>query len=88
MPAKCSFKTAPGGVANIWFFWKLNWQWSLLPLAPVLIGVVLFPPILIGLVLEFLVPTEAGSQSAKAGLGRNLSEGENSNVNFYESTRI
>ena len=44
-----------GQGANIWFFWKLNWQWSLLPLAPFLLTLALFPPILIGLVIGLLI---------------------------------
>ena len=44
-----------GPGASAWFLWKLNWQWSLLPLAPFLIILGLFPPVLIGLILWFLV---------------------------------
>ncbi len=36
-----------GSEARAWFFWKLNWQWSLLPLAPLAIAILaLFPPFL------------------------------------------
>jgi hypothetical protein len=34
-----------GWQARLWFTWKLNWQWLLLPLVPIL---VLFPPALLG----------------------------------------
>jgi hypothetical protein len=44
-----------GQGASVWFLWKLNWQWSLLPLAPFLIILGLFPPVLIGLILWLLV---------------------------------
>ena len=40
-----------GWRARIWFFWKLNWQWSLLPLAPVALALLAQPPVLLGLVI-------------------------------------
>ena len=52
---KVFVQNGAGQGANIWFFWKLNWQWSLLPLAPILLAVALFPPILIGLALGLLI---------------------------------
>jgi hypothetical protein len=44
-----------GPWARIWFFWRLNWQWSLLPLAPFLLVGVLFPPVLLGLIFWLMV---------------------------------
>ena len=52
---KVFVQNGAGQGANLWFFWKLNWQWSLLPLAPILLAVALFPPILIGLALGLLI---------------------------------
>jgi ABC-type polysaccharide/polyol phosphate export permease len=40
-----------GWPARLWFGWKLNWQWLLLPAAPVLLAVAVQPPVLIGLLL-------------------------------------
>jgi tetratricopeptide (TPR) repeat protein len=38
-----------GMSAWAWFKWKLHWQWLLLPLAPVFVGVVVRAPILLGI---------------------------------------
>ncbi len=35
----------------LWFKWKLHWQWSFLPLAPLALAVALQPPILLGLLI-------------------------------------
>jgi len=40
-----------GMQAWLWFKWKLHWQWSLLPLTPLLLAIAVQPPVLIGLVL-------------------------------------
>jgi len=40
-----------GWRARIWFCWKLNWQWLLLPAAPLAVAVAAQPPVLIGLLL-------------------------------------
>jgi hypothetical protein len=44
------FVRAGGGWrARLWFFWKLNWQWSLLLLAPVALAFATHPPVCFGL---------------------------------------
>jgi len=40
-----------GWRARLWFGWKLNWQWSLLPLTPVFIALLVQPPVLLGCLL-------------------------------------
>jgi hypothetical protein len=40
-----------GWRARLWFGWKLNWQWLLLPAAPVALAVAIQPPVLLGLLL-------------------------------------
>jgi tetratricopeptide (TPR) repeat protein len=40
-----------GWPARLWFGWKLNWQWLLVPLAPLAIAVAVQPPILLGLLV-------------------------------------
>ena len=48
---KVFVQNGAGQAAKFWFFWKLNWQWLLIPLTPILLLLGLFPPLLIGLVL-------------------------------------
>jgi hypothetical protein len=38
-----------GWPARLWFGWKLNWQWLLLPALPVVAAIALQPPVLLGL---------------------------------------
>ncbi len=40
-----------GWRARLWFGWKLNWQWLLVPALPVLAAVVIQPPVLLGLLI-------------------------------------
>jgi tetratricopeptide (TPR) repeat protein len=40
-----------GSPARLWFGWKLNWQWLLLPAAPVLLALAVQPPVLLGLLI-------------------------------------
>jgi tetratricopeptide (TPR) repeat protein len=43
-----------GPVAWLWFRWKLDWPWLLLPLAPAAAAVALFPPVFLGLLIWWL----------------------------------
>jgi tetratricopeptide (TPR) repeat protein len=46
------FVGAGGGWrARLWFGWKLNWQWLLVPAAPLVLLVAAQPPVLLGLVV-------------------------------------
>jgi tetratricopeptide (TPR) repeat protein len=38
-----------GWRARLWFSWKLNWQWLLLPLAPIALAVAVQPPVLLAI---------------------------------------
>jgi cellulose synthase operon protein C len=48
------FHQGAGPGAWLWFKWKLYWQWSLLPLAPLSLAIALQPPVLIGLFIWWL----------------------------------
>ncbi|HEX5223413.1 MAG TPA: tetratricopeptide repeat protein [Verrucomicrobiae bacterium] len=37
-----------GWRARLWFGWKLNWQWLLLPLTPLFLALLVQPPVLVG----------------------------------------
>jgi tetratricopeptide (TPR) repeat protein len=43
--------------AQLWFFWKLNWQWLLVPVAPLALVVLAQPPVLISALLWRLART-------------------------------
>jgi hypothetical protein len=44
-----------GWQARLWFGWKLNWQWCLLPISPLAVAILLQPPVLLGILLLRLV---------------------------------
>jgi tetratricopeptide (TPR) repeat protein len=48
-------KNGGGMRAQFWFGWKLNWQWLLLPLLPVVLALAIQPPILLGLFIWYFV---------------------------------
>jgi len=49
-----------GPGAWLWFKWKLHWQWSLLPLAPMALAVAVQPPVLLALLLWRLTRQRRG----------------------------
>jgi tetratricopeptide (TPR) repeat protein len=40
-----------GFPAWLWFTWRLHWQWTLLPLAPLVVAVAVQPPVFLGLLV-------------------------------------
>ena len=52
---KVFIREGGGWRARLWFGWKLNWQWSLVLAAPVLLAIAVQPAILPGLFLGLLI---------------------------------
>ncbi len=48
---KAFVQRGAGWRARLWFGWKLNWQWLLVPLIPFALILVVQPPVLLGLVI-------------------------------------